>query len=109
MNKKVRSFISRNQKKLYILFSTSVLMMTPILAFAGDNEWGKNLADWIKTQASALALAAIVIIMVPLIVKKMWAAMIGTLVGGAVALYFVNNPDQLTTIGGAIKKIIFGS
>lgn len=109
MLNKVKGFISRNQKKLYVAFSAGVLTTAFSTMAYAENDWGKNAADWIKTQAEYLALAAVVIILIPMIVKKMWAAMIGTIILGAVAVYFVSNPDQLVTIGASIKKIIFGS
>jgi hypothetical protein len=108
MMNNVKGFVKRNKMKLYTAFSASVITLAmQTIVFADDN-WGVNIKNWILEQASALALAAVVIILIPMIMKKMWAAMIGTLIGAAVALYFINNPDALVTIGGTIKKIIFG-
>lgn len=107
--KNIMGFLKKNKMRIYTAFSTGLIVFSvQVVAFA-DNDWGVNIKNWILNQASALALCAVVIILIPLIMKKMWAAMIGTLVGASVALYFINNPDTLTTIGGAIKKIIFGS
>lgn len=104
----VKRFLEKNKMKLYTAYSASVLTLSmQVIAFADDN-WGVNIKNWILQQASALALAAVVIILIPMIMKKMWAAMIGTLIGAAVALYFINNPDSLITIGATIKEIIFG-
>ncbi|MFW5648280.1 MAG: TcpD family membrane protein [Candidatus Alkaliphilus sp. MAG34] len=108
MMNNVKGFVKRNKMKFYTAFSASVITLAmQTIVFADDN-WGVNIKNWILEQASALALAAVVIILIPMIMKKMWAAMIGTLIGAAVALYFINNPDALVTIGGTIKKIIFG-
>jgi len=71
-----------------------------------DMNWGDNAKKWITSQASALAIAAVVIILIPLILKKQWANLIGTIVVGAIAIYFVNNPDTLSTIGKGIYDII---
>lgn len=109
MMNNVKGFVKRNKMKLYTAFSASVITLSiQTMAFAADDDWGVRIKNWILTQASALALAAVVIILIPMIMKKMWAAMIGTLIGAAVALYFINNPDALVSIGGTIKKIIFG-
>jgi len=72
---------------------------------AGD--WGINIRDWILTQASAVALAAVVVIIVPLILKKMWAGLAGTLFTSAIALFFINKPQTLESIGKIMYDIIF--
>jgi hypothetical protein len=79
--------------------------MNIILLFESD--WGINLRNWILTQASAVALAAIAVIIIPLILKKMWAGLISTLLASAVGLFFVNRPDYLDKLGTAIYNIIF--
>lgn len=78
-----------------------------MILFLLENNWGINIRDWILVQASAIALAAVAVIIIPLILKKMWAALISTLLASAVALFFINRPDYLETIGVAIYKIIF--
>lgn len=72
-------------------------------------DWGINTKNWIVDQASALALAAIVIVIIPLILKKQWAGLLGTLTAGAVAIYFTTKPDTLVGIGQIIYGIISGS
>jgi hypothetical protein len=71
-----------------------------------DMNWGQNVKKWITDQASAIALAVVVIILIPLILKKQWANLIGTLVVGAIALYFVNSPETLQEIGRSLYGII---
>lgn len=69
--------------------------------------WGINIRDWILTQASAVALAAVAIIIIPLIFKKMWAGLIGTVFASAIALFFVNKPQTLESIGKIMYSIVF--
>jgi len=69
-------------------------------------DWGTNVKSWILSQASALAIAAVVIILIPLILKRQWSNLIGTLIVGAIAIYFVNNPDTLLDIGRGIYDLI---
>jgi hypothetical protein len=72
-----------------------------------ENNWGINVRDWILVQASAVALAAVAIIIIPLIMKKMWMALISTLLASAVGLFFINSPDTLQSIGTIIYQIVF--
>lgn len=95
-------------KKLYVGFSSLLLTASMYTVAFADGEWGENLKNWIVKQASALALAAVVIIIIPLIIRKAWMALIGTLAASAIALFFVNNPDKLQAIGATLYKIIFG-
>ena len=70
-----------------------------------DINWGTNLKRWITEQAGALAIAAVVLIIIPLIFRRQWSALIGTLLVGAIAIYFVNNPDTLGDIGKGIYDL----
>jgi len=79
--------------------------MLKVFIFAGD--WGINIKDWILAQASAVALAAVVVIIIPLIIKKMWAGLIGTLFTSAIALFFINKPQTLQSIGTILYDIVF--
>jgi len=106
--KKLKEVLKRNGKKLYIAFSAALLVGANFSVAYAENDWGENIKTWVTKQASALAVAAVVIILVPMFFKKMWALMIGTIFLGAIGIYFVNNPDKFTTIGNAIYKIIFG-
>lgn len=74
-----------------------------------DMNWGTNAKRWITEQASAVAIAAIVIILIPLIIKKQWSNLIGTLIVGAIAIYFVNSPETLQDIGKGIYGLINGT
>jgi uncharacterized membrane protein YgdD (TMEM256/DUF423 family) len=78
-----------------------------MFVFAADGDWGLNIRDWIIRQASALAIAAIVIVVVPLIYKRQWSALIGTIFASGIALFVVNQPDELETIGKVLYDIIF--
>jgi len=79
--------------------------MYTILISAGS--WGVNIKDWILEQAAAVALAAVVIAIIPLVFKKMWAGLIGTLFASAIALFFINKPQTLQTIGSIVYDIVF--
>jgi hypothetical protein len=70
-----------------------------------DINWGTNIKKWITEQAGALAIGALVIIMIPLIFRRQWSGLIGTLLVGAIAVYFVNNPDTLVAIGREIYDL----
>lgn len=70
-------------------------------------EWGIHLKDWILEQAAAIGLAAVAIIIIPLIMKRMWAGLIGTLLTSAIALFFINRPQTLENIGTILYDIVF--
>lgn len=76
-------------------------------AFDNTGDWGINLKNWILSQASALAIAIVVVIMIPLIYKRAWSKLIGTIFASGLALFFVNNPETLSTIGTTLYKIVF--
>lgn len=106
--KKLKEVLKRSGKRFYTVFSAALLVGANISVAYADNDWGKNIKDFVVEQASALAVAALVVILVPMFFKKMWALMIGTIFLGSIGLYFVNNPDKFTVIGNAIYKIVFG-
>lgn len=106
LNKKI------SERRIFKVCYSVFVSITSILIFAipvfADNDWGDNVKTWLLRQASALAICAAVIIMIPLLLKKMWAGLIGTIAGAAVAIFFVSNPDKLSNIGDAVYRIIFG-
>lgn len=108
MMKTVKEIIKNNFKKAYVGISAALICSIPSIAFAAGNDWGNNIKTYVKTQASAIAIVAVLIAIIPMIVKKAWALLIGTIFLSAIALYFVNNPEKLVTIGDEIYKIIFG-
>jgi hypothetical protein len=71
-----------------------------------DINWGTNVKKWITEQASAIAIAVVVIILIPLIFKRQWSNLIGTIIIGAVAIYFVNYPETLEAIGREIYGLL---
>lgn len=98
----------KNFKKLYVAFIGALFVLANgSFVFAAEGDWGLNIKDWILRQASALAIAAIVIVIVPLIYKKAWSALIGTIFASGVGLYFVNNPEAMKKIGDAIYGVVF--
>lgn len=80
---------------------------TSLYAFDETGDWGINLKDWILSQASALAIAVIVVIIIPLIYKREWSKLIGTIFASGIALFFINNPETLSTIGTTLYNIVF--
>lgn len=98
-----------NLKKKFVIVSTALLVFTNYLAaFAvSEGDWGVNIRNWIVKQASALAIAAIVIVIVPLIFKKAWSALIGTIFASGIGLFVVYNPEKLKEIGDTIYAVIF--
>jgi hypothetical protein len=75
------------------------------IILAGD--WGKNFKNWIVSQATAVALGVIAIIIIPLVVKKSWIPLFITVLASSVALYFISNPDSLKSIGKVLAGIFF--
>lgn len=61
--------------------------------------FGENLFNWLSTQFTALALIAVVIVIIPFIIKRHWTGLAAALVCCAIALVFVNNPSLLMDIG----------
>lgn len=98
-----------NKNKLYNLsiLNFIILFHSSFVYSAEKSDWGVKLTNWILTQASALSIAAIVIIIVPLIFKRQWSALIGTIFGSGIALFFINQPETLKEIGQVLYEIIF--
>jgi len=71
-------------------------------------DWGLNTKNWVVNQATGLALAAVAIAIVPVILKKQWAALMGILLAGSIGIYFTKNPDALIGIGETLYGIITG-
>jgi hypothetical protein len=44
---------------------------------------------------NVLIIIAVVLIIIPQILRKQWCQLIGTLLMGIIAIYFVNNPDMI--------------
>lgn len=99
--------MKKSIKKAYLGVLTMALMAIPSEAFAG-NSWGTNIKTWVQEQASAIAVVAVLIAIIPMIVKKTWALLVGTIFLSGIALYFVNNPDSIGKIGNEMYKIVFG-
>lgn len=98
------------KRKLYTFLIFNLLIFSNCMfVYAADNtgDWGVNFKNWILKQASALAIAVIVIIIVPLIYKRDWSALIGTIFASGVALFFINQPETLKDIGRILYSIIF--
>lgn len=104
----LREVLKKNGKKIYTLYCSLLFIGAFFSVAYAENDWGENILAWVKKQAIALSVVAILVIIVPMIAKKMWALLVGTIFIGSLALYFVANPDKFTTIGNAIFKIIFG-
>jgi hypothetical protein len=100
--------LMKNLKRKLVIISTVLLIFNNYLVvFAAEGDWGVNVRNWIVRQASALAIAAIVIVIVPLIYKKAWSALIGTIFASGIGLYVVYNPEKLKEIGDTIYAVIF--
>jgi succinate dehydrogenase hydrophobic anchor subunit len=69
-------------------------------------DYGVNIKNWIVDQATALVMVAIVITMIPIVLKKQWAGLLGLIFVGALAVYFASNPDTLLTIGKTFYDLI---
>jgi hypothetical protein len=75
-------------KKIYMIFLTFGFIGNVISAFAeGAREVG------------FLVLGVTIVIMIPLLIRKAWAALGGTIVASGIALFFINNPTALQSIG----------
>ena len=82
--------------------------MAFLFSYAAEkSDWGIKVTNWILRQASALSIAAIVIIIVPIIFKKQWSVLIGTIFAAGIALFVVNQPEKLKVIGEVIYNIVF--
>jgi hypothetical protein len=94
------------KKKIYLFIFTTLLALPTQVYAAGD--WGKNFKNWLVSQASAVAVGVVVVIMIPLLFKKAWMPLLATLFASAIALYFIFNPDAITNLGNILSKILFG-
>lgn len=107
-----RGVTLKKKQTFFSLIFTFVIFLNCINAYAENSttttsDWGINIKEWILRQASALAIAIIVIVLVPLIYKRQWSTLIGTIFASGIALYFVNNPETLKNIGKIIYGIVF--
>jgi VIT1/CCC1 family predicted Fe2+/Mn2+ transporter len=98
------------KKKIYsVLITLGIINFNVFFAFAAEGTWGENVKNWLSREVGFLALGVAIVIMIPLLIKKAWAALAGTIVASGIALFFINNPTALTAIGKILSKIIFGS
>jgi hypothetical protein len=95
------------KKSWFFSLIFTLIIFLDCIAYAADGDWGVNIKNWILRQASALAIAVIVIILVPLIYKRQWSTLIGTIFAAGIGLYFVNNPETLKDIGKILYTIVF--
>lgn len=95
-------------KKIYTSIIAFLIIFLSTIPVYAEGDWGENVKNWVAKQASFLAIAVVLIIMIPLIIKKAWAHLAGTIIVSAIALFFINNPDAITALGNIISKIIFG-
>jgi hypothetical protein len=100
-----------NKKKIYFLLILNLIIFSNCICLyaASDNNWGVNIKDWVLKQTSAIAIAVVVIIIIPLIYKREWSALIGTIFASGIALFFINKPETLNNIGKTLYNIIFNS
>ena len=83
--------------------------ITLLNVFLAENvNWGKNISKWLTDQASAIAIGIMAFTLLPILFKRNWAMLITTLFSGAIAIYFIYNPEKLVYIGNIIYSIIFG-
>ena len=73
-----------------------------------NSEWGENIQNWVKKEAFALALVAVIIIIIPMLIQKAWSKLFGALFAAGIGLFFIGNPEKLKEIGATIYQIIFG-
>lgn len=77
------------------------------MAILAAGDWGINIKNWIVQQGSAVAIAALVIVIIPMIAKKQWSNLMGTVVFGGIAIFVINSPDMLKDLGKIIYEIVF--
>jgi hypothetical protein len=98
------------KKKFYAaLLTIGLISFNVISVFAAEGTWGENTKNWLTREVGFLALGVVIVIMIPLLIRKAWAALAGTIVASGIALFFINNPTALTSIGKILSKIIFGT
>jgi hypothetical protein len=96
------------KKKIYMLLLTFGLIGINVVSAFAEGEWGENTKNWITREAGFLALGIAVVIMIPLLIRKAWAALVGSIFASGIALFFINNPTALQGIGKILSHIIFG-
>lgn len=107
----MKLFKNNKEKKERIYKSICVLIMTVVIfmgnvqyAFA-STDYGQNIETWIVSQVKWLALAALVIVILVLLSKKAWMALIGVIIGGGLAVYFIANPTKIQDIGEKLAGV----
>jgi hypothetical protein len=95
-------------KKIYLVYISVLCTILNINYVFADGEWGENVKNWITREVGFLALGVVILIMIPMLLKKAWAALAGTLFASGIALFFINKPEALKAIGEILSKIIFG-
>lgn len=88
-----------------IISSMAVMLCFTIPVFAAP-EYGQNIGNWVTQQAFYIALAAVVIILIPMIMRKAWVPVATTVVLAAIVLFIIKDPARLVAIGDALFGIL---
>ncbi|MCX7748707.1 MAG: TcpD family membrane protein [Clostridia bacterium] len=102
---------SKTYKKVVSISLILVMMLLmAVSCYAADDlNVGQNIYKFVKEQIYWIALVIAAIIIVPLFLKKAWVAMVTTLAGTALAIFFISDPEKIKMIGSKLYNIIFGA
>ena len=77
-------------------------------SYAGAKDIGKNAGNWMLDQIFWVALIVIAIILAGCLMNKAWIKAAITIIGGAVILVFIKNPQMLSNIGETLVHDVLG-
>ncbi len=104
MKKHINSRLAKTALMLILILS-----LISTAAFA-DNEWAKNLGDWVKDGVWWLALAGTAVYALKLLSKRQFVQFGGFIVLAALVLVIIDDPAKLKTVGLYLyNKVINGS
>jgi hypothetical protein len=92
-------------RRLSTAAMTFLLCTAP--AFAGVEDVGQNLGNWLSQQAFWVAIGIISVVAIGFIIKRAWIPCLIFVVLGGIILFIISNPSRLQAIGESLFGIVF--
>jgi hypothetical protein len=89
-----------------LLLAITLLLTNVQLAYA-STDYAKNAGTWLSNQIFWIGLIFAILALVGCIMKRNYTGAVITVLGSGIILYFIKNPEKISTIGEGISKIIF--
>lgn len=102
------------KKKAQIRFGAAAIfgvmllcwIMCPCAAYA-TTDYAKNASTWLADQLFWIGVGGLCIALAVLAIKRNFVGAVITVLGGGIILYFIKNPEKISSIGETVAKVIF--